>query len=144
MSARWFNVPTADILPRVMGDYNYGLGRDVKNSPHLMKFWRDFASYPFQSHDQWFLTENMRWGKLDPKLDTRADQEGQSRGSLARRAKTLGVAAAEIPASPRAARKPSSTARSSIRQSPAAYLSSLEIKHLALTSRPTTMETMDE
>ena len=43
----------------------------MKNSPHLMKFWRDFASYPFQSHDLWFLTENIRWGKLDPKLDTR-------------------------------------------------------------------------
>ena len=25
----WFNVPVADILPRVMGDYNYGLGRKV-------------------------------------------------------------------------------------------------------------------
>jgi nitrate/nitrite transport system substrate-binding protein len=35
----------------------------VDNSPHLMKFWRDNASYPYQSHELWFLTENVRWGK---------------------------------------------------------------------------------
>src|SRR5262249_25207479 len=32
-----------------------------------MKYWRDFASYPFQSHDLWFLTEDIRYmQKGDP------------------------------------------------------------------------------
>jgi nitrate/nitrite transport system substrate-binding protein len=29
-----------------------------------MKFFADHASYPFQSHELWFLTEDMRWGVL--------------------------------------------------------------------------------
>jgi nitrate/nitrite transport system substrate-binding protein len=29
-----------------------------------MKFWADGASYPFKSHDTWFLAENIRWGKF--------------------------------------------------------------------------------
>ena len=35
-----------------------------------MKFWADNASYPFQSHDLWFLTEDIRWGKFEPKRST--------------------------------------------------------------------------
>ena len=37
-----------------------------------MKFWRDHASYPFQSHDLWFLTEDIRWGKYEAGFDTKA------------------------------------------------------------------------
>ena len=47
----WFNVPVADILARSQGNIDYGDGRKVENSPLLMKFWRDHASYPFRSHD---------------------------------------------------------------------------------------------
>ncbi len=31
-------------------------------SPHYMKFWADNASFPYKSHDLWFVTENQRWG----------------------------------------------------------------------------------
>src|ERR671917_85177 len=66
----WFNVPVADILPRQKGDYDYGIeGRTEKNSAGIMRFWRDHASYPFKSHDKWFLTEDIRWGKFEPYLD---------------------------------------------------------------------------
>ena len=27
-------------------------------------FWADHASYPFKSHDLWFITESVRWGFL--------------------------------------------------------------------------------
>jgi nitrate/nitrite transport system substrate-binding protein len=128
----WFNVPVADILPRVMGDYNYGLGRQVKDSPHLMKFWRDFASYPFQSHDLWFLTENMRWGKLDPKLDAQALIKKVNREDLWREAaNTLGVAATEIPTSTSRGKETFFDGKVFDPENPAAYLASLEIKHLA-------------
>ena len=128
----WFNVPVADILPRVMGDYDYGLGREVRSSPRLMKFWRDFASYPFQSHELWFLTENIRWGKFDPNLDTRALIEQVNREDLWREAaKTLGVAAAEIPASPSRGKESFFDGKVFDPENPAAYLASLEIKHVS-------------
>ena len=57
---------------RLKGAFDYGSGREVADSPHLMKFWRDHASYPFQSHELWFLTEDIRWGKFAPDTDVRA------------------------------------------------------------------------
>ena len=75
-----------DIVDRLQGrDTTTATAASSTNSPHLMKFWRDHASYPFQSHELWFLTEDIRWGKLAP--DDRhqgADREGQPRGHLAR------------------------------------------------------------
>ena len=66
----WFNVPPADILPRSKGDIDFGDGRTATASPLRMKFWADHASYPFRSHDLWFLTENIRWGVLPADLAT--------------------------------------------------------------------------
>ena len=63
---RWINVPVDDILDRLQGDFDYGDGRVEANSTFQMKFWEDNASFPFQCHDLWFLTENMRWGVLPP------------------------------------------------------------------------------
>jgi nitrate/nitrite transport system substrate-binding protein len=61
---KWFDVPVADILGRIQGKIDYGDGRVVDNYPNSMKFWADNTSYPYQSHDMWFLTENMRWGTI--------------------------------------------------------------------------------
>ena len=128
----WFNVPVADILPRVMGDYNYGLGREVKNSPHLMKFWRDFTSYPFQSHELWFLTENIRWGKFDAKLDTKALIAKVNREDLWREAATtLGVPATDIPATTSRGTETFFDGKVFDPNDPAAYLASLSIKHVS-------------
>jgi nitrate/nitrite transport system substrate-binding protein len=61
---KWFDVPVADILGRIQGKIDYGDGRTADNYPNSMKFWADNTSYPYQSHDLWFLTENMRWGNI--------------------------------------------------------------------------------
>jgi nitrate/nitrite transport system substrate-binding protein len=61
---QYVNVPIGDILPRLQGTVNFGDGRSLTNSQHFMKFWRDNASFPFKSHDLWFLTEDVRWGVL--------------------------------------------------------------------------------
>lgn len=71
----WFKVPVKDILDRAKGVFDYGDGgrkvtADVDN-PLMMKFWRGHASYPFQSHDLWFLTEDMRWGYLPTDFDAK-------------------------------------------------------------------------
>ncbi|WP_310411749.1 CmpA/NrtA family ABC transporter substrate-binding protein [Chamaesiphon sp. OTE_8_metabat_110] len=63
-SPKWFDIPVADILGRIQGKIDYGDGRVVDNYANSMKFWADNASYPYQSHDMWFLTENMRWGMI--------------------------------------------------------------------------------
>ena len=61
---QYVNVPIGDILPRLQGTVDYGDGRTLKGSGHVMKFWADNASFPFKSHDLWFLTEDVRWGLL--------------------------------------------------------------------------------
>ena len=83
---QWINAPYEDIIDRTKGKFDYGIpGKVVENSPHIMKYWMNFASYPFQSHDLWFITEDIRWGKFEATVDAKgADQEGQPRGHLAR------------------------------------------------------------
>ncbi len=61
---KWFDVPVADILGRLQGKIDYGDGRTETAYANSMKFWADNTSYPYQSHDLWFLTENMRWGNI--------------------------------------------------------------------------------
>jgi nitrate/nitrite transport system substrate-binding protein len=71
---QWFNVPVPDIIGRIKGDINYGRGRIEKGTNLLMKFWGNNGdvSYPWKSLDTWFVTENIRWGKFEPTIDTKA------------------------------------------------------------------------
>ncbi len=97
---KWFKVPAADIIERSKGNIDYGTGRVEQNSPLLMKFWADNASYPFKSHDLWFLTENIRWGYIPANTDTKALVDQVNREDLWKEAaKALGVSEAEIPTS---------------------------------------------
>jgi nitrate/nitrite transport system substrate-binding protein len=97
---QWFNVPVADIIGRAKGDINYGNGRVEKGTRQFMKFWQDHASYPFKSHDAWFVTEDIRWGKFEPSTDINGLVNKVNREDLWREAaKGLSVAAADIPAS---------------------------------------------
>ncbi|AFY65248.1 CmpA/NrtA family ABC transporter substrate-binding protein [Geitlerinema sp. PCC 7407] len=95
----WFKVPVTDIIDRSTGKYDYGTGRveDYSNSL-VMKYWRDNASFPYKSHDLWFLTEDIRWGYLPADTDTRKIVDQVNREDLWREAaKAIGVAEAEIP-----------------------------------------------
>ncbi|WP_424360327.1 CmpA/NrtA family ABC transporter substrate-binding protein [Methylocystis parvus] len=97
---QWFNTPATDIIGRLKGDINYGNGRAAKGTKFGMKFWRDNAAYPFKSHDAWFVTEDMRWNKLDAKTDIKGLVDKVNREDLWREAaKIAGVSAKEIPAS---------------------------------------------
>lgn len=91
---QYINVPIKDIVPRLQGTIDYGDGRNVAKSPHIMKFWADFANFPFKSHDAWFITENKRWGILDDGLNTMALVNKVNRADLWREvAKTYKIAA---------------------------------------------------
>ena len=128
----WFNVPVADILTRSQGNIDYGDGRKASASPLLMKFWRDHASYPFRSHDLWFLTEDMRWGVLPEgtntaKLINEVNREGVWRAAAAR----AGVPNAELPSGTSRGREFFFDGKVFDPENPAAYLASLSIKKTA-------------
>jgi nitrate/nitrite transport system substrate-binding protein len=92
---QWFNVPVADIIGRIKGEINYGLGRKVNDPELAMKFWGKSgeASYPWKSLDTWFMAENIRWGKFPPTTDIKALVDKTNRSDLWREAaKALGVA----------------------------------------------------
>ncbi len=126
---QWFNVPVADIKPRLVGDINYGDGRNVKGSTQYMKYWSENASYPFKSHDLWFLVENMRWGTFGTDLDTKALIDKVNREDLWREAATaLNVPKAEIPTSTSRGKETWFDGKVFDPADPMAYLKSLSIK----------------
>jgi nitrate/nitrite transport system substrate-binding protein len=126
---QWFNVPPKDVLGRLKGNINYGNGRVAEGTDLYMKFWQGHASYPFKSHDLWFLTENIRWGKFAPDTDTRALVDKVNREDIWRAAaKDLGVAAADIPASTSRGKETFFDGKVFDPENPSAYLESLSIK----------------
>jgi nitrate/nitrite transport system substrate-binding protein len=129
---QWMNCPVEDVLDRTSGKFDYGIpGKVVENSPHIMKYWRDFASYPFQSHDLWFLTEDIRWGKYEATFDTKALIAKVNREDMWRdAAKTLGVAASDIPATTSRGKETFFDGKVFDPENPAAYLKSLAIKRV--------------
>ncbi|HEX9209624.1 MAG TPA: ABC transporter substrate-binding protein [Bradyrhizobium sp.] len=129
---QWMNCPVEDVLDRTAGKFDYGLpGKVVENSPHIMKYWRDFASYPFQSHDLWFMTEDIRWGKYEAGFDSKALIAKVNREDMWRdAAKTLGVAASDIPASTSRGKETFFDGKVFDPENPAAYLKSLAIKRV--------------
>ncbi len=93
-----------------------------KNSPHLktgisttnksasnsplnspIKYWSNdgiSVSYPYKSHDLWFLTEYQRWGLLPDKFEIRETIDAVNREDLWKNAaKAIGVADTNIPMS---------------------------------------------
>jgi nitrate/nitrite transport system substrate-binding protein len=126
---QWINVPATDVIKRMKGEFDYGDGRKVANSPHIMKYWADNASYPYKSHDLWFLTEDIRWGKFDAQTDTKALVEKVNREDIWREvAKGMGVTA---PASTSRGKETFFDGKVFDPADPSAYLNSLGIKKVA-------------
>lgn len=126
---RWINAPVADIVDRMRGDFDYGTGRVVENSPQQMRYWKDHASYPFPSHDLWFLTENIRWGYLPTDLDMKGWVAKVNREDLWREAAhELGIAASDIPDSTSRGIETFFDGKVFDPENPQAYLDSLAIK----------------
>jgi nitrate/nitrite transport system substrate-binding protein len=124
---QWFNVPPKDVLGRLKGNINYGNGRVLENTGLQMKFWQDHASYPFRSHDSWFIAENIRWGKFAPDTDVKALVEKVNREDIWRAAaKDLGVA--DLPTSTSRGKETFFDGKVFDPENPSAYLESLSIK----------------
>ncbi len=130
---QWFNVPVADIKDRAVGVIDYGDGRVVKDSTQYMKYWNENASYPFKSHDTWFLTEDMRWGYFEPTLDIKALVNKVNREDLWREAAVaLNVAKDQIPTSTSRGKETWFDGKVFDPEDPMAYLKSLAIKKVAV------------
>lgn len=123
----WFKVPFEDIIDRSVGKFDMGV-RQMESTDLMQKYWRDAASYPFRSHDLWFLTENIRWGYLAPDLDTKQLIEQVNREDLWKEAaKAIGQAAAI----PKSSSRGVETFFDGVKfdpENPQAYLKSLKIK----------------
>ncbi|WP_088889005.1 CmpA/NrtA family ABC transporter substrate-binding protein [Leptolyngbya ohadii] len=95
------NAPLAAIEGRLSGRFDYGDGRVVNDPSLAVRFWSNgdvSISYPFKSHDLWFLVENLRWGKIPADLDLQAIVNRTNRDDLWKEAaKQIGVPTAQIP-----------------------------------------------
>ena len=128
---QWINVPYEDVVERMKDKFDYGTGRVVEKHPEMMRYWNDQASYPFQSHDLWFLTEDIRWGKYQPGFDTKSLIAKVNREDLWREAaKELGVSAADIPTSKSRGKETFFDGKVFDPENPGAYLKSLSIKRV--------------
>ncbi|GAB4210259.1 MAG: CmpA/NrtA family ABC transporter substrate-binding protein [Synechococcales cyanobacterium] len=127
---KWFGVPVADITDRSIGKFNLG-SRSFENPDLMQKYWMDQASYPFPSHDLWFLTEDIRWGYLPANTDTQALVQKVNRQDLWQAAaKAIGQEKA-IPASPSRGVETFFDGVKFDPANPGAYLDGLAIKKLA-------------
>lgn len=128
---RWINAPYQDVIDRMRGNFDYGNGKVVEDSEFQMRYWKDHASYPFQSHDLWFLTEDIRWGYLPANTDTQALIDKVNREGMWRKAASeLNVAASDIPASTSRGVETFFDGKRFDPANPKAYLDSLAIKYL--------------
>ncbi len=129
---KYFKTSVEDIKPRLAGTFDYGDGRSVTDSPLRMHFWQETNShsFPYKSHDLWFLTEDIRWGYLPENTDTKALIDKVNRSDLWREAaKAIGQEKA-IPASDSRGKETFFDGVVFDPEDPKAYLASLKIKAL--------------
>jgi len=75
-----------DLLPRLRGTIDYGTGKVAVLPGLKMKFWASNASFPYKSHDTWFVAEDMRWGYLPKGTDIKGLVNKVNRSDLWRAA----------------------------------------------------------
>ena len=129
----YFNLAIDILSPPLSGNYTMGDGQtsinDVKQGPLFWKDAKGSVSYPYKSHDTWFLTENVRWGMLPANTDIKALVDKTNREDLWKEAaKEAGIVEAEIP---KESTRGVETFFDGIKfdsTDPAAYLKSLKIK----------------
>lgn len=91
----YINCPPEGILPRLMGDYDYGDGRK-KQDENYMIFSSRNCNFPQPKYAKWWLSQFRRWGMVDAAPDYEGITKRVMRIDLYQAAmKELGVAAGE-------------------------------------------------
>jgi bicarbonate transport system substrate-binding protein len=131
---QYFSVPEAVLTEPLQGKYNLGEGRTIDDQSMAVMYWKDSkgsVSYPYKSHDLWFITESVRWKFLPKDYLTKAKGliDQVNREDLWKEAaKELGIAAADIPTSTSRGVEEFFDGVKFDPEKPEAYLSSLKIK----------------
>jgi len=133
--AAYFNIPETVIAAALKAEYKVGDKKTViQDKNRGVLYWKDprgSVSYPYKSHDLWFLTESVRWGFL-PKnflLEASVLIDQVNRGDIWKEAATeLGVPSADIPSSPSRGVEKFFDGIEFNPDNPQAYLDSLKIK----------------
>jgi bicarbonate transport system substrate-binding protein len=131
----YFGVPEALLEAPLMGKYNLG-ERTIDDKQQAVLYWKDkkgSVSYPYQSHDLWFLTESYRWKFLDKAQydEAKASIAKVNREDLWKQcAQELGIAAGDIPTDKSRGIEEFFDGIKFDPANPDAYLSSLKIKRV--------------
>ncbi|MDX2230220.1 MAG: CmpA/NrtA family ABC transporter substrate-binding protein [Leptolyngbyaceae cyanobacterium bins.349] len=131
---QYFGLPEDILMNPLMGQYDMGDGRKIDDRALAVLYWKDGSgsvSYPYKSHDLWFLTESVRWGFLEEKYLTNAKTliDKVNREDLWKEAaKEMGVASADIPSSTSRGVETFFDGVKFDPEKPEAYLASLKIK----------------
>jgi len=133
----FFNLPKEILQGPFEGKYKMGDGKqDVNDVKRATLYWRndrDSVSYPYKSHDLWFLTESVRWGFLPASTIDNADRiiNAVNREDLWREAaQAIGVPAADIPTQTSRGVERFFDGKEFDPANPKAYLESLAIKRV--------------
>jgi bicarbonate transport system substrate-binding protein len=129
----YFALPEEVLLNPLMGKYNMG-ERQIDDRSMAVLYWKDSkgsVSYPYKSHDLWFLTESVRWGFLPKETLTGAQAliDKVNREDIWKEAaQEMGIAAADIPTSTSRGVEEFFDGIKFDPANPQAYLDSLKIK----------------
>jgi bicarbonate transport system substrate-binding protein len=131
---QYFGVPEDVLLEPLMGKYKMEGDRTIDDRSLAVLYWKDSTgsvSYPYKSHDLWFLTESVRWGFLPKETLTNAKTliDSVNREDIWKEAATeAGIAAADIPTSTSRGVETFFDGIKFDPENPQAYLDSLKIK----------------
>jgi bicarbonate transport system substrate-binding protein len=134
----YFNIPSDILQAPYKGNYKMGDGQpDINDFKMGPLYWKDdlgSVSYPYKSHDLWFLTESIRWGfhkDAIPDIDTAKKLiDKVNREDIWREAATEAGFTADIPTSTSRGVETFFDGVQFDPENPQAYLNSLKIKRV--------------
>jgi bicarbonate transport system substrate-binding protein len=134
---KYFNVPSEILEGSYTGEYVMGDNFEtIKDEALAVRYWKDArgsVSYPYKSHDLWFLTESVRWGFLPQGVLGETDRiidnvSGEKYWREA--AQELGISAKDIPPTTSRGIEKFFDGAEFNPEAPQKYLDSLRIKSL--------------
>jgi len=132
----YFNLPAQVLIDPFMGKYDMGDGRVIDDKKMAAYYWKDekgSVSYPYKSHDLWFITESVRWGFLPKETLTNAKAliDKVNREDIWKEAaKEAGIPEADIPTSTSRGVEEFFDGVKFDPENPEEYLNSLKIKRV--------------
>lgn len=137
LARQYFDIPVNRLTRSYAGKYQLGEGkRNIDNFDLGPLYWRDnrgSVSFPYKSHELWFLVESVRWGFLPEETIAQAPQmiDAVNRQDLWRSAaRELEIPDSEIPVSASRGKERFFDGTVFDPEDPLAYLNNLEIKRI--------------